>query len=146
MTKIKSLLALFVFIAICTIGFSSLQAAEAPNVSASANKKSFSAGESGVLTIKFKTGDHVKIPKDPEIEVTITDGVDGNGVQDYSANGTGDDYLKTPQVKYNFTIPSGAASGSTITIKGKVKFGYCNSADGVCKIGTKNFTAKVKVK
>ncbi len=146
MTKNKSLLALLVFSFFCLTGFSTANAAEAPAVSASANKKSYSAGESGVLTIKFKISDHVKIPKDPEIEVTITDGIDGNGIQDYSSNGGGDDYLKTPQVKYNFTVPSGAESGSTITIKGKVKFGYCNSEDGVCKIGTKNFTAKVKVK
>lgn len=144
MTKIKSLLALFVFSAFCLTGFSSALAVEAPNVSASANKKSFSAGESGVLTVKFKTGAHVKIPKDPEVEITITDGVDGSGLQDYSG---GDDYLKSPaSVKYNFTVPPGAASGSTITIKGKVKFGYCNSDDGVCKITTKNFTAKIKVK
>ena len=144
MTKIKSLLALFVFASICLTGFSSAMAVEAPTVSASANKKSFSAGESGVLTLKFKTGAHVKIPKDPEVEITITDGVDGSGLQDYSG---GDDYLTSPaSVKYNFTVPPGAASGSTITIKGKIKFGYCNSDDGVCKITTKKFTAKIKVK
>lgn len=145
MTKNKSILAVLLFFFFCAAGFNSVIAAEAPAVSASANKKSYSAGESGVITIKFKTGDHVKIPKDPEIEVTITDGIDGGSLQDYSSNGSGDDYLKTPQVKYNFTVPQGAASGSTITIKGKVKFGYCNSEDGVCKIGTKNFTAKIKV-
>ncbi|MBS1493043.1 MAG: hypothetical protein JST55_06020 [Bacteroidetes bacterium] len=145
MTKIKSLLALFVFASFCLMGFSSAMAVEAPSVSATTNKKSFSPGESGVLTLKFKTGDHVKIPKDPEIEVTITDGVDAGSLQDYA--GGSDDYLSSPaSVKYNFTVPSGAASGTTITIKGKVKFGYCNSADGVCKIGTKNFTAKIKVK
>lgn len=145
MTKIKSLLAIFVVTALCLASFSSAMAAEAPGVSASANKKSYSAGESGVLTIKFKTGAHVKIPKDPEIEITV-EGADGNGLQDYSGNGAGDDYLKSPSVKYNFTVPAGATSGSTITIKGKVKFGYCNSDDGVCKISTKNFTAKIKVK
>jgi hypothetical protein len=145
MTKFKSLLAVFVVLSFCLMGFNSAMAVEAPNVSASANKKTFSAGESGVLTVKFKLGKQVKIPKEPEIEITITDGVDGSGLQDYSSNG-GDDYLQTPSVKYNFTVPSGAAAGSTITIKGKVKFGYCNSEDGVCKITTKNFTAKVKVK
>lgn len=145
MLKIKALLALFVFSSFCLMGFNSAKAVEAPNVTAKTNKKSYSPGESGVLTIKFKTTDHVKIPKDPEIEVTITDGVDGSGLQNYA--GGADDYLSNPaQVKFNFTVPSGAASGSTITIKGKVKFGYCNSDDGVCKIGTKNFTAKVKIK
>jgi len=145
MPKIKTLLALLIFSSICLMGFNSAKAVEAPNVTANANKKSYSAGESGVLTIKFKTKEHVKIPKDPEIEVTISEGVDGNGLQNYT--GGGDDYLSNPaQVKFNFTVPSGAASGSTITIKGKVKFGYCNSDDGVCKIGTKNFTAKIKVK
>ncbi|MBS1513484.1 MAG: hypothetical protein JSS63_00530 [Bacteroidetes bacterium] len=144
MTKIKSLLAIFVMAFFCLSALGTANAAEVPGVSASANKKSYTAGESGVLTIKFKTGDHVKIPKDPEIEVTITDGVSGNGLQNVSG---GDDYLSNPaQVKFNFTVPSGAASGSTITIKGKVKFGYCNSDNGVCKIGTKNFTAKIKVK
>ena len=146
MTKNKSLLALFIALSFCLTGLNSAFAADAPIVSATPNKKSYSIGESGVLNISFKTGKHVKIPKDPEIEVTITDGIDGGTMQDYSSNGGGDDYLKTPLVKYNFTIPSGAASGSTITIKGKVKFGYCNSDDGVCKIGTKNFTAKIKVK
>ena len=146
MTKIKTLSALFIVLSFCLMGFTSAMAVEAPNVSASANKKTYSAGESGVLTIKFKTSAHVKIPKDPEIEITVTEGAEGSGMQDYSGNGAGDDYLKTPQVKYNFTVPAGATSGSTITIKGKVKFGYCNSSDGICKIGTKNFTAKIKVK
>jgi hypothetical protein len=145
MTKIKSLLALFIVASFFLMSFNSAMAAESPNVSVSANKKTYSPGESGVLTFKFKTGAHVKIPKDPEIEVTL-EGADGSGMQDYSGNGAGDDYLKNPQVKYNFTIPAGATSGSTITIKGKVKFGYCNSDDGVCKIATKNFTAKVRVK
>ena len=145
MTKIKSLLALFVFLSFCFMGFSSAKAVEAPSVSVSANKKAFTAGESGVLTLKFKTTAHVKIPKDPEVEITITDGIEGGALQDYT--GGSDDYLSSPaQVKYNFTVPSGAASGSTITIKGKVKFGYCNSDDGVCKITTKNFTAKIRVK
>lgn len=144
MLKIKALLAFLVFSAFCLTGFNSAKAVEAPNVTANSNKKSYSAGESGVLTIKFKTTAHVKIPKDPEIEVTISEGVDGSGLQNYA--GGSDDYLSPAQVKFNFTVPSGAASGSTITIKGKVKFGYCNSDDGVCKIGTKNFTAKIKVK
>jgi len=142
MRHFKSLLSLFViicFVFSATAAF----AVEAPAVSASANKKSYAPGETGVLTIKFKTGAHVKIPKDPEVEVTL-EGADGNGLQDYT--GGGDDYIAGSKVKYNFTVPSGAVSGSTITVKGKVKFGYCNSDDGVCKLATKNFTAKIKVK
>ncbi|MDZ4711274.1 MAG: hypothetical protein SGI89_03000 [bacterium] len=117
----------------------------APSVSASANKKSYTAGESGVLTLNFKTGSKVKIPKDPGVTMNLTTGdIEGQGFQDYSG-GEGD-YINNSKVKYNFTVPSGAASGSTITISGSVKFGYCTTSDGVCKLATKNFTAKVRVK
>ncbi|MEO8446147.1 MAG: hypothetical protein ABI528_01560 [bacterium] len=117
----------------------------APSVYASANKKSYNAGESGVLTLNFKTGAKVKIPKDPGITMNLTTAdIEGQGFQDYSG-GEGD-YINNSKVKYNFTVPSGAASGSTITISGSVKFGYCTTSDGVCKLATKNFTAKVKVK
>ena len=143
MTKNKSLLALFIALTFCLTGLNSAFAADAPIVSAVPNKKSYSVGESGTLTINFKTGKKIKIPKDPEIEVTIEDGVSGAGMQDYSGNGAGDDYLKTAHVVYNFTVPQGAHG--TITIHGKVKFGYCNSEDGVCKIATKTFSAKIKI-
>jgi ABC-type Fe3+-hydroxamate transport system substrate-binding protein len=126
-------------------GYNTLKADGTPSVSASANKKSFSPGESGVLTISFKTGSKVKIPKDPEIVVSLTtDEVEGQGLQDYS--GGDGDYIDNSKVKYNFTVPGGAASGSAITISGSVKFGYCSTTDGVCKLATKNFTAKIKIK
>jgi len=140
---ILSVLVLMCFAFTSTASFAAASAVEAPSVSASANKKSYAPGESGVLTVKFKVGKNVKIPKDPEVEVSI-EGADGKGLQDYTAGG--DDYISGSVVKYNFTVPAGATSGSTITVKGKVKFGYCNSDDGVCKLATKNFTAKIKVK
>lgn len=118
---------------------------DAPGVSASPNRKSYSPGESGYVTLTFKTGSHVKIPKDPEITVTLTGSdVEAGGLQDYSG-GEGD-YISGSKVKYNFTVPGDAASGSTLTISGDVRFGYCSSSDGVCKIGTRSFTAKIKVK
>ncbi len=127
------------------MGFSYTIAKDAPGVSATPNKKSYSPGESGFVTLSFKTGSKVKIPKDPEVIVSLTsDEVYGQGLQDYSG-GEGD-YISNSKVKYNFTVPDGAASGSTITISGSVKFGYCTTTDGVCKIGNREFTAKIKVK
>jgi hypothetical protein len=55
-------------------------------------------------------------------------------------------YINGSKVKYNFTVPKGAASGSTITVSGNVKFGYCTTSDGVCRLANKNFSAKIKVK
>jgi hypothetical protein len=115
-----------------------------PTVSAKSNKKSYSAGETGTLTISFRTSKNVKIPKEPEITVTSIDGVQGAGMQDYT--GGAGDYLSNNKVKYNFTVPSGLASGTKVKISGKVKFGYCNSDDGVCKIATKDFSATITVK
>lgn len=130
---------------ISVFGINSVSAQALPGLSVSANKKSYSPGESGVLTLSFKTGSKVKIPKEPEIVVNLTtDNVNGGGLQDYT--GGDGDYVSNSKVKYNFTIPEGAQSGSTITISGNVKFGYCSSSDGVCKLGNKEFTAKVKVK
>ncbi|MCX6161915.1 MAG: hypothetical protein NTV87_11385 [Ignavibacteriae bacterium] len=115
-----------------------------PGVSVSANKKSFKAGDSGILTIKFKTGNGVKIPKEPPIDVTITsDNINGQGVQDYTG-GEGD-YLTNNLVKYKFTVPDNTEAGD-YTVTGTVKFGYCSSESGVCKLGNKSFSVKIKVK
>jgi len=125
--------------------FSFANAQSTPGVTASANKKSYNPGESGFLTISFKTGAKVKIPKEPELVINLTsEEVEAGGLQDYT--GGDGDYISNSKVKYNFTVRAGAASGSTLTVSGSVKFGYCSTKDGVCKIATKNFTAKVKVK
>jgi hypothetical protein len=117
----------------------------APPVSVSANKKSYSPGESGVLIFNFKTTSKVKIPKEPGVTINLSSGeIEGHGTQDYSG-GEGD-YISNSKVKYNFTVPPGAASGSTLIISGTVKYAYCSTLDGVCKLANKDFTAKVKVK
>ncbi|MEO8664253.1 MAG: hypothetical protein ABI462_02060 [Ignavibacteria bacterium] len=146
MNKVKfSAILLAIIILIPFMGFDLAGMKDAPSISASPNKKSYNPGESGVLTLNFKTGAKVKIPKDPEVTVSLSSGeVEGQGVQDYSG-GEGD-YISNSKVKYNFTVPGDAASGSTLTISGNVKFGYCSTADGVCKIGNRTFTAKIKVK
>lgn len=114
-----------------------------PNISVWTNKKSYNPGETGVLYIKFKTASGVKIPKVPNINVTINSGVEGAGMQDYSGNGAGE-YLGNNTVKYNFTVPSNA--NGSVKISGKVKYGYCNSSDGICKIGNSNFSKNISVK
>lgn len=138
-------LILAMFILIPLTGFDIAGKKDAPTISATANKKSYSPGESGVLTISFKTGSKVKIPKDPEITVEITsNNIEAGGLQDYTG-GEGD-YISNSKVKYNFTVPNDAASGSTINVTGNVRFGYCTTSDGVCKLGNRDFSAKVKVK
>jgi hypothetical protein len=140
-----SMILLVAIILIPVTGFNFSQRKDAPAVSATPNKKSYSPGESGVLTLSFKTGSKVKIPKDPEVVINLTsDDVQGQGVQDYSDDEG--DYISNSKVKYNFTVPESASSGSSITISGTVKFGYCSTVDGVCRIGNRNFTAKIKVK
>lgn len=120
-------------------------AQSAPGISVSTNKKSYNSGESGFLTINFKTGSKVKIPKEPEVVISLNSSdVEAGGLQDYT--GGDGDYISNSKVKYNFTVPAGTPSGTTIAVSGSVKFGYCSTKDGVCKITTKNFTAKVKVK
>ncbi|MDQ3020441.1 MAG: hypothetical protein M3R36_07720 [Bacteroidota bacterium] len=143
-TKFLALL-MGIFVIIPFMGFDSADKKDAPAISAKLNKKSYSPGESGVLTLSFKTGSKVKIPKDPEVTVSLNSGdIEGQGLQDYS--GGDGDYISGSKVKYNFTVPSGVASGSTITISGNVKFGYCSTTDGVCKLANKTFTAKIRVK
>jgi len=116
-------------------------AQSAPKVKVTLAKKSYKPGQTGTLIIKFIHGSDVKIPKEPEIEVSLT-GVSGVGLQPVG----GGEYITSSQVKYNFTVPSDAQSNSQITITGSVKFGYCNSETGVCKLGNKSFTVKLKVK
>jgi hypothetical protein len=123
------------------LAFSSADSQTVPKISVKTNKKSYNPGESGVLTIKFKTGDNIKIPSEPQVEVTLS-GVSGGSLQGYP----GDDYIESKQVKYSFTVGNDAESGSSVTITGSVKFGYCNSDSGICKIGTQKFSVKIKIK
>jgi len=123
------------------LAFTSAESQTVPKISVKTNKKSYNPGESGVLTIKFKTAETVKIPSEPQVEVTLS-GVTGGSLQGYP----GDDYIDSKQVKYSFTVGNDAESGSTITITGSVKFGYCNSESGICKIGTQKFSVKIKIK
>ncbi len=85
MNRVKfSVILLTMVILIPLMGFN-VYKSDAPAVSATADKKSYSPGESGVLTISFKTTSKVKIPKEPEVAVNITsDNIEGQGVQDYS--------------------------------------------------------------
>jgi len=141
----KSLITgLFTLVLITLFGISFTYAQSVPGLSVHSNKKSYAPGSSGVLTIKFKTASNVKIPKDPPIEVNISgDGVSGSGLQDYS--GGDDDYIDSKTIKYNFTVSNDAESGTSITITGTVKFGYCNSESGICKIGNKSFSVKISI-
>lgn len=141
MNKYKSLI--ISFLALIFLSSNYLYSQTQPGVSVWANKKSFSPGESGVLMIKFKTGAKVKIPRDPAVTVSISSGVNGNGLQNISGSG---DYIDSKLVKYNFTVPSDAVSGTKIKITGTVKFGYCSAEDETCKIGNSNFTTSIKVK
>ena len=131
----KSILVVLV-LSLFTVITSKTYGQSAPKVSVSVSKRSFNPGESGVLTIKFKTGSQVKIPKEPPIDVSVS-GVNGDGLQDYSG-GEGDN---SPSSTHKYGI-----SGSSITIQGSVKFGYCSTESGVCKIGKQNFSVKIKVK
>lgn len=146
MNKVKfSAILLSVFLLVSIIVANNVFAQSLPGLTVSTDKKSYSAGESGVLTLNFKTGAKVKIPKEPGITINLTSSdIEGQGLQDYTG-GEGD-YISNSKVKYNFVVPSGAASGSTLTLSGSVKFGYCSTSDGVCKIGNKNFSAKIRIK
>ncbi len=106
-----------------------------PTVTVSTNKSSYKAGETGTLII---------IPVEPEIEVTLNSSdVEGLGLQPVSSEGG---YLKPAQVKYKFKVSSNVTKGSSVTISGSIKFGYCNEDSGICKIGTKNFTKTIQIK
>jgi hypothetical protein len=145
MMKLKFFIVMLLIGIFGLLSASDYAAAQTPDLKVTVSKKSFKPGDSGKLVIKFKHGPKVKIPKEPPIEVSISgDGIIGQGVQDYSG-GEGD-YISNSQIKYNFKVSENAASGTTITITGTVKFGYCSTESGICKIGTKNFTVTVKVK
>jgi len=141
MLKKSFLVGVIFTFALSFLAFSNAESQPVPNISVKTNKKSYKPGESGVLTIKFKAGDNVKIPTEPQVEVSLN-GVTGGSLQGYP----GGDYIESKQVKYTFTVGSDEASGGTVTISGTVKFGYCNSDSGICKIGTKKFSVKIKIK
>ncbi len=146
MLKKISLIVFLVFLGFTFAGFENSFAQPIPKVSISLSKKSFKPGENGVMTIKFNPAEGVKIPKEPQIEVTLTaEGANGTGLQDYSG-APGGDYFSSPVIKYNFTVSEDATSGTTISAKVKIKFGYCSSESGVCKIGNVTKTVKIKVK
>jgi hypothetical protein len=135
---------LSIVILLFVIAFSNTAKAQVPSISAKASPKTLSAGDKSVLTITFKTSSGIKISKEPEIEVTLTgEDVEGVKLQDYSGY-PGGDYLDGKQIKYNFKVSSDATAG-TKTLTVKVKFAYCSSESGVCKITTKTTTTKIKV-
>jgi hypothetical protein len=131
------------FFAVLSIS-NSVLAQSVPTLKVSVTK-SVKPGGTGTLTIKFKHGAKVKIPQEPAIEVSISgDGITGTGSPVFKADDDG--YIINSTIKYKFKVSSNATSGSTIQISGTVKFGYCNSESGICKIGNQSFTASVKVK
>lgn len=134
----------FLLIVLMNVFFAiQLFAQNAPSIEIKANKKSFKPGQSGTLSIKFKVSDNIKIPKEPQIEVTITgDNITGLGLEDYTM-GEGE-YLKNPVIKYKFKVDNGASAG-TKEIQVKVKFSYCNYSTGICKFAEKTKTVKIKV-
>lgn len=138
----KSLVFTVLLVVLAAFLMSSVSYAQ-PSVTVTASKKSFKPGDTGFLIIKFK-GSKIKIPKEPPIDVTINgDNIIAQGLQDYSG-GSGD-YIDSKQVKFKFRISENAPSG-TISVSGNIKFGYCSSDSGICKLGNKSFNAKVKVK
>ena len=107
--------------------------------------KSVKPGGTGTLTIKFKHGNKVKIPQEPAIEVSISgDVITGTGSPIFSANDEG--YITNSTIKYKFKVSGNATSGSTVQISGTVKFGYCSTETGTCKMGNQSFTTSVKIK
>jgi hypothetical protein len=141
MLKKSLLLGVIFAFTLSLLAFSSAESQTIPKISVKTNKKSYNPGESGFITIKFKTAETVKIPTEPQVDITIS-GVTGGSLQGYPSG----DYIDSKQVKYSFTVGNDAASGSSVTITGSVKFGYCNSETGICKIGTQKFSVKIKIK
>ncbi len=107
--------------------------------------KSVKPGGTGTLTIKFKHGPKTKIPQEPAIEVNLTGNeVWGTGSPTFTADDDG--YIKNSTIKYKFKVNGNVATGTTLQISGSVKFGYCSTETGTCKMGNQSFTVSVKVK
>ncbi|CAN5606608.1 hypothetical protein BH10BAC5_BH10BAC5_22070 [soil metagenome] len=137
---------LFVMLAVVlnvNSSYSKNEASGVPKVNATANKKSYAPGESGYITLHFKTSGHVKIPKDPPVMITLN-GASNDGMEDYSSESG--DYINSNKVKVKFTVPSDASSGSKIKISGFVKFGYCSTDDGTCRLAKKDYSLNIKIK
>lgn len=141
MLKKSFLISVIFAFALSFLAFSNADSQTLPKISVKTNKKSYKPGESGILTIKFKTTSDVKIPTEPQVEVTLN-GVTGGSLQGYP----GSEYIESKLVKYSFTVGNDVESGSSINITGSVKFGYCDSGSGICKIGNQKFSVKIKIK
>jgi hypothetical protein len=141
MLKKSFLIGVIFAFALSFLAFSNADSQTLPKISVKTNKKAYKPGESGVLTIKFKTASETKIPTEPQVEVTLS-GVNGGSLQGYP----GGDYIESKMVKYSFTVGSDASSDSQVTISGTVKFGYCDYSTGKCKIGSQKFSVKIKIK
>jgi len=141
--RILAVVLLIGFFAVLSIS-NSVLAQSSPTLKVTA-PKTVKPGGTGTLTIKFKHGNKVKIPSEPAIEVSISgDGITGGGDPTFSADEEG--YITNSTIKYKLRVSSDATSGSTIQISGTVKFGYCSTETGTCKMGNQSFTVSVKVK
>lgn len=141
--RILAVVLLISFFAVLSIS-NSASAQSSPTLKVSVTK-SVKAGGTGTITIKFKHGNKVKIPQEPAIEVSISgDGITGSGSPMFSANDEG--YITNSTIKYKFKVSGNATSGSTVQISGTVKFGYCSTETGTCKMGNQSFTTSVKIK
>lgn len=141
--RILAVVLLISFFAVLSIS-NSASAQSSPTLKVSVTKP-VKPGGTGTLTIKFKHGNKVKIPQEPAIEVSITgDGITGSGNPMFSANDEG--YITNSTIKYKFKVSGNATSGSTVQISGTVKFGYCSTETGTCKMGNQSFTTSVKIK
>ena len=142
--RILAVVLLISFFAVFSITNTASAQSGSPTLKVSVSK-SVKPGGTGTLTIKFKHGSKVKIPQEPAIEVSISgDDISGTGSPAFTADDDG--YIVNSSIKYKFKVSGNATSGSTIQISGTVKFGYCNSDTGVCKMGNQSFTVSVKVK
>lgn len=139
------------FLSVLILGFiavfsanTSVYAQSSPTLSVSVSK-SVKPGGVGTLTIKFKHGSKVKIPSEPTIEITLNGaGITPQGDPSFTTDAEG--YINNSKLTYKFNVNSDVQSGSTISLSGRVKFGYCSTETGVCKFGDQNFTVSVKVK